>query len=363
MFDNNRKLTKTVYRTPNLLSPFFGVRPLQDKKDLICFSNVFDNDFTKYKKQNHNKNKIFFKENISSFYVCEVIGSSKKSVGIIATLPLNYLNNKILRHENTLNEKVSHYTKVFKNTKVQLNPVLLFHRNVQEINTFLANWIRKKCDFQIDLESASYKLWVIHENKTIDEICWLYNSLDLLFVADGHHRLEGLFNLTEQNMFMAFLLSDNQIILHDIHRVYPNLTQKENVQLENSMRNYFTFVDGVKKFHYYDKKNIRLCIKNNEYCLYPKENNLFFDKSHYLFELLNKIKILGMPLPFNNFPCNTFNTSFNELKSNKNYAKFFIPSIKLEHLFDMIQKGEILPPHSTWFEPKLPTGLVSFHLD
>lgn len=343
---------------PNLLNPFFGMRPIQNKKNLICFSNCFYDNILKqeYCKEN------FFKEQTPSFYVCEVREIHKRSVGIIAAMPLSFFNKKILRHEKIINEKASYYTSILKKTGIQLNPVVLFHENVHVINEFMDNWTQKTYDLQINLKNSSYNIWIIHEKNIIATICEMYSNLNFLFIGDGHHRLEGLATLANQEMFMAFLLSENQIFLHDICRVYPNLTSVENLQIKNTIKKYFTLTEN-KSSSLHNTKNIHFFANENKYYLHPVENDLIFNASHYLFEILNKIQIASSSFSFNNFPCTTLNEFYkkNTIKDN-NFAKFFIPSINFEYLYDVIKKGEILPPHSTWFEPKLPTGLISFPL-
>ena len=352
----------------SLINPFFGVQfPSLMKADDSKFIHPI-NSFS----YEPNSNEILFSSNSTelvrqefpSFYICEVIQSCKRSIGIIAALPVNFLNKRILPHENTLHTKTFQYIKDFNKSRIQFNPVLLLHKNVTEVNNLLAFQTQKKCDIQLNLLNITYKIWTIYDKTSINKISYTYNMLDFLFIADGHHRLAGLSKLKQGGRFMAFLLSEDKTFNHNICRVYQDIKEVDLI-LDILFKKYKLI--KISPFQDNYKEGIRLISENNLYLLKYKNNSQFdyyINESHYLFNILENVKPFDGAINFCNFPWDRLEVIIPDLlKKNKKTLKFLVPSIGFEYLFNIINKGEVLPPHSTWFEPKLPNNFVSFMLD
>jgi len=233
--------------------------------------------------------------------------------------------------------------------------VILIHEYKLEIDQFLKNLVSNN-PTQIILKSqdTTYEIWTIDVIKSVQKH---YDSLDKLMIADGHHRISSILDTKKHHFSSAFLISANQMNSKNIFRKYKNLNSYKLNEYLNYLQKTF-IMQEVKNIHTIKKFNYtKVFINRKWYKLITNEKNAGKNNLlNYLNDNINydesgNINFMNHPITLGHI-CEsiTFNTSSD--------LSIIIPA----HEFKEISKPSCYPPHSTWLEPKLPDGLISFAL-
>jgi uncharacterized protein (DUF1015 family) len=328
------------------------------------------------------------KEEVPAFYIYRLIKGSQAYAGIIAAASVDdYLENRILKHENTLTEKqleIAEHITFFNNLG---NPVLLTYPDDQAIDMLIDQYIlRHVPEFNfISTDQIKHNLWVVNDNADIALLESRFEAIEKLYIADGHHRSAGSASFCQQmraknpsytgeesfNFFPVCLIPFSRITIFEYHRLVKDA----------GIVNDKAFLDKVKQ--YFE------AIPSGHLPVQPlnkKELGIYFHKKAYLLKLKPEIaeKLEG---PLANLDVSIaeqylLKNIFDINDSKTDHRLSFMDGGKgIGHLQDAIDGGEfdlaitlyptsieevkkvaeenlIMPPKSTWIEPKIRTGLI-----
>lgn len=323
-------------------------------------------------------------EEAPKLYLYRLIMGEQVQTGIAATFSVeDYNNDVIMKHEKTRKEKEDDRTNHIVTTNAQTGPVFLTYRGVDVVNQ-VVDKIQKEITPVYDFTSADnikHTIWIVPEedNKVIiDEIAKVKN----LYIADGHHRAASAARAQkvkmennkehsgseEYNFFLAVLFPAEQLKILPYNRVVLDLNGL-------SKEEFFTRVEKnfyLEKGNYHqpmEKKTFSMYIDGEWYFLKPNDNvklsagvgeNL--DVSILQNYLLHPV--LGIDDPRTSkrvdFIGGIRGTAELEklVNSGKAAVAFSLFPVSVEDLMKISDAGEIMPPKSTWFEPKLRDGLL-----
>jgi uncharacterized protein (DUF1015 family) len=206
------------------INPFKGLRPAEKEASTVAITstdhlskevvtnhrknnqwsylNVFDagND-SKSKEQFElmKKNLILTKDSNNSFYIYKISTKDHKQVGIIGAAKLSAYDNLHIRgHEEIYLERAQKRLGQMDNLNAQVGPIYVIHPDNAELNEIIKKEIVSKPTYSFEaLDQCKHEMWVVNEENKILKICDLFNTINRVYIADGHHRIEALSKFSE----------------------------------------------------------------------------------------------------------------------------------------------------------------------
>ena len=355
-----------------IIKPFKAVFPNINKIDSVEeFFNKVKEDYITFNQ------KGYFHDPIDqAFFIYQICQDERKYTGIIGCLDVEgYSDGYIKKHENTISEKEDRQLQLLLHRKAAVKPVTLTYPSQSSIQTWIHTYIRKHPPthtFDLQSKQKTHHIWAIKDTISINTIQQLFQKMEKVYIADGHHRIATTsiafqkFNHHHYNCFLCALFPTSDMDILDYNRI---LKIPLDLNFIDILSHYFDMSilpkgeKPKKKFElslYYRKQWFHLTWKKE---ILPKSSSKIWLDA----ELLNKI-ILKDILQIENvrkdprisYIDGTKDIAAIEKKVNKseNSAAFCLAAVQMEELLRIADAGEILPPKSTWFEPRMVNGMV-----
>lgn len=338
-----------------------------------------------HKYQDFKKDGILVQEEKAVFYLYEIHSKNHTFTGILAGTSIDdYKNNIIKKHEDTLQYRVDLFKDYLHQTRFNTEPVLMTYQDNSELN----EWInRKKLETPLYEFSTTNKekhtLWRI-VNET--EINWLQNQFENigdLYIADGHHRSASADLLYEEdkdtgnenlNYFMSFLIADNNVKIYEFNRIIRDLNGHSKEEFIKKIAE--NFVIKSKKQELWKPKHkfeFGMYFDGEFYALRLKEEKFTFSNAleqldaQILYDtVLNPILGLGdlrTDERIEYIPGTRSITSIKDMVDSGEYeVGFMLYPIDVSEIKAIADLDLIMPPKSTYIEPKFRSGLVVYEL-
>ncbi len=335
---------------------------------------------------------VMIKDTEPKYYIYRQIMDGRAQTGIVARASIDdYLNDVIKKHEHTRPEKERDRINHFDVTNANTEPVFFAYRSQDQINEIIEEWIDKN-DSEYDFVSEDqirHQLWVVDQKGVVETLEELFEQVPNLYIADGHHRTASATKVGISrrelnpdytgeepfNYMMAVIFPHDELLIMDYNRVVKDLNgHSEKEFLEKVEENFevYGIADNVpykpEKLHQFG-----MYLDNQWYKLEAKDAVVDdqdpikrLDVSILQEYLLNPI--LGIENPRTDKRID-FVGGIRGLKElEKRVEKdmqvaFSMYPTPIEDLFAISDAGEVMPPKSTWFEPKLRSGLFVYLLD
>lgn len=400
--------------------PFKAVRPTQDKVSLVT-SRSFDEysaaelasqlDFNPFsflhvlnpayvnqqkiglekrfklvaQKYHDFKNEgILIKDVSEAFYLYEIQSKSQIFTGIIAgTSVEDYQANKIKRHEDTLQYRVELFKDYLRHTQFNTEPVLITYADNPELNNWILN---KKKSFPIyeftTTKKEKHTLWKIDDATEIDFIKEKFSEIGDLYIADGHHRsasAELLLNQNQNNKnqqlnyFMSFLISESNVRIYEYNRIIRDLNQHSKTSFLEELSKTFWIKNKEQVLWKPTKKHeFAMYLDKEFYCLTLKNTNDFVSVLESLDAQILYEKVLQPILDINDLrnderidyiPGNRSITTIKEVIDEGEFeVGFMLFPTEISEIKALADNDLIMPPKSTFIEPKFRSGLIVYEL-
>lgn len=318
---------------------------------------------------------ILIEDESPVLYIYKETYNGHSQTGIVATVPVSeYKNNRILKHELTRNEKEIDRIKHFKTCNCQTEPVFLTYRSNKILSGIISDYIDTKhpeYDFISD-DTIRHQLWIIDETDKISQIIDCFNHIDQLYIADGHHRTESVVKVCDEiNLdsvsIMSVIVPDNELSILPYNRIIYTDLDFDKKSFYNYLNEFFFYKEESNQIYPHSKHEFGLMIDNHWFRLVLKNDII---NSNRLIEnldvsIMQKIVFEGF---FNIFdPKKDTRIDFiggtpnceeiNNYVKNKNFLYITFNPISIESIMSIADNNMIMPPKSTWFEPKLRSGL------
>jgi uncharacterized protein (DUF1015 family) len=319
------------------------------------------------------------------FYLYAQTMGDHTQYGIVGCASVEeYLNNTIKKHELTRKDKEDDRTKHVKVTNAHSGPIFLTY-HAQPLLDGIINRVRAtppENDF-VAADGIRHRLWVISDDRTIQEISDAFRKVQYLYVADGHHRSAAAARVgkeiadanphhtgtEEYNFFLAVIFPHNQLRIMDYNRVVKDLNGLSEEQFKQEVKKRFEMADSDTVVHPAAKGEIGMYLNHRWYKLTIKPE---FSKNPGPVESLDVAilqkhflsPVLGIDDPRTNKRIDFVGgiRGLGELErrvdSGEMAVAFALYPTSIEELIAIADAGKIMPPKSTWFEPKLRDGMV-----
>lgn len=318
------------------------------------------------------------KQDKPMFYIYQEIMNGRPQTGIVGCASVaDYENNIIKKHENTLAAKEADRIRHIDTTNMQTGPIFLAFRSNKEIDAFLAQKTSEKpyYDF-VSEDGITHKVWLVDDDAEIESVEGFFAAMNAIYIADGHHRcasackvsakrhIEG--KVQESDFFMSVLFPENQLKIMDYNRVVRDLNGYDVATFLEELETYCHIGGSDIPVKPARKGQVGMYLDGQWFSLEFKTEYLSDDPVEGLdVSILQKYVLDGM-LDIKD-PKNDKRIDFvggirglEELERRVNSdcrVAFAMYPTDINELFDVADASRLMPPKSTWFEPKLRSGL------
>jgi uncharacterized protein (DUF1015 family) len=324
-----------------------------------------------------------FKENEANFYLYELVMNGRSQTGIVACTSIaDYIDEKIKKHEFTRHEKEIDRMNHIRTCDANTSPIFLSYRPQEEIQTIIKTWQKEHTpvyDF-VSYHEVTHRVWVIDHAATSDRLAELFTKVDALYIADGHHRTESAVKIGlekrqsgEQNpeteQFLSIIFPEDELAIWEYNRVLK--TPPPADFMERLAENYHVTNTGTKKPE--KAGDCQLYDGSAWYTLTIKPEKVPNDPVEKLDVALLQKFVLEDIFEINDIRTDKRIDFVGGIRGTEELEKlvdsgewklaFSMYPTQMTDLLDVADAKKIMPPKSTWFEPKLLSGLFLHDLE
>jgi uncharacterized protein (DUF1015 family) len=326
------------------------------------------------------------------YYLYRIQMGDHVQTGLVAVASVDdYLENRIKKHEFTRPVKEDDRTRHILTSRAQAGPVFLIHRSDPDLANTVDGILRAEpeVDFVAD-DGVRHSLWVVRAGDVIERITAAFSRFDEIYVADGHHRSAAGSRVAkmmrennpdysgaeEFNYFLAVIFPDDQVRIMAYNRVVKDLNGMSDEQFLARIRDVFTLTEVPSKAEAEPSQNYDYGMYMNGTWYRLTADVSSIDKSDPVesldIQVLTKTvldPLLGIKDPRTD-PRIDFVGGIRGLAeleklvdSGEWRVAFALNPTTVKQLLDVADADEVMPPKSTWFEPKLRSGMVVHLID
>lgn len=368
-----------------------------DKAEIDLDPSVSPYDNSVYEKASENlqrfiQEEVFIQDEVPCLYIYQLTMQGKTQSGLVVCTSIDeYTDNTIKKHERTRHEKEQDRIRHVDVCNANTGPIFLTYRTKEEVSKFIAIWQENHTpiyQFTAD-DGVEHVIWKIAEVSAISALEVLFDEVSSLYIADGHHRSAsaakvGLMrreqypNYTgeeEFNFFLSVLFPHDELSIWDYNRVVKDLNGLSEEQFLQQIAQYFYVEEvGVSSYKpnesktfgmYLDQKWYKLIVKEETFDAHDVVKRL--DVSILQDHLLSQVLQIHDPRADSRIDFVGGIRGLEELERLVNRGDykvaFALYPTSMEDLLAIADAGEVMPPKSTWFEPKLRSGLIIHSLE
>ncbi len=363
---------KNYWNYLKILNP---VGQLKESETLLAAKNHFNE---------MKKNDVIKQDDRLSFYIYQISQGEHTQLGFLALANINdFLCHKIKGHENTQAKRMNERANQMTNIETQIGPIYMSYPDDNKINELLESFTSLVPDYDFEsFDHSHHKLWCISNPKDIKMISKQLKSINSLYIADGHHRMEAM-NIISQNYkkqknncdsFMIAAFPAEQTKIYDYNRVIKDLNGLSEGDFLEKLKENFKVTISDSSFKPKSKRQFGMYHHGKWYSLefignFPDENDIL---SLLDINILNNyclIPILGIK-DINNDErirfiagCHGLTALENKVNDNDDSVAFSIFPSHIEEVMRVADNKLTMPPKSTWFDPKPLDGLVVYEFN
>ena len=337
-----------------------------------------------HKYQDFKEDGVFMEEEKPVFFLYEIKTKTQSFTGIVAGTSIDdYKNNIIKKHEDTLQYRVEYFKDYLHQTGFNTEPVLITYPD----NEVLNNWIfEKKKSVPIYNYSTTNKekhqLWKIETNEEINWITKQFENIPELYIADGHHRSASAEMLYDEdkhlgnenlNYFMSFLIAESQVKIYEFNRIIRDLNGYSKEDFLEKLSEHFIIKDKEQELWKPQSKfEFGMYLDGSFYALFYKQQSpienilenldaqILYDK---VLQPLLGIEDLRNDERIEYIPGKQSIATIKELVDEGEFeVGFMLYPSDISEIKALADNGLIMPPKSTYIEPKFRSGLMVYEL-
>lgn len=327
---------------------------------------------------------LFIEEDREAYYVYELVMGGRSQVGIGACASVDDYEKQVIRkHENTRAEKEADRIRHVDACSAQTGPIFLAYRRRDGIEKAVREAMCRPPLYDFTAEDGvTHRLWIIDEEETVGSIRREFWQVGPIYIADGHHRCASAVRVSmmrrdahpgytgqeEFNYFLAVLFPDDQLTVMDYNRVVKSLNgHSEGEFTELLSRICDVRAVGPGAYRPRHKGEIGMYLKDTWYCLAIKAERYTHDPVEDLDVAILQRDILEPLLGIADPRADDRIDFVGGIKGLEELARrvhkdaavaFAMYPTDIHELFAVSDAGRLMPPKSTWFEPKLRSGLL-----
>ena len=330
----------------------------------------------------------FQKDAQDSFYVYELTMKGRKQTGLVALASVDdYLNGVIMKHENTRVDKELDRIRHVDICNAQTGPIFLAYRKNETIKKIIVAAKQKEPIFDFTAsDGISHRGWMISSPEDVEEIQKAFSVISHIYIADGHHRAASAVKVSlkrreeakkqgcqtdqwhEYDSFLSVLFAEEELYIMDYNRVVKDLNGRSEEEFLEELSKVCEIkrMGDHREYHPAFKGNMGMYLAGNWYHLTFRQDVLSddpvdgLDVSILQNTILSPILGIGDPKMDQRIAFVGGIRGLKELEAMVDECSgvaFAMYPTSMNELFAVADAGRLMPPKSTWFEPKLRSGL------
>ena len=327
----------------------------------------------------------FTQDEVPALYIYRQITPTNTYIGIIAAASVDdYLNGKIKVHEHTLSQREEMFKKYLNVCKFNAESVLLTYKDNEDIDALFEKYVNTRSEYEFtNTREIKHDLWVVSDQKDIAALQDAFANVEHSYIADGHHRVSSSALYTQSqrekgyngdedfNYFMAFYIAESKLRIFSYNRTVSSLNDLTPEEFLLQIEKSFTLTKSKEAYHPKSLHNLSMYFGESWYSLTIKDE--FIDNENpvgcldaQLLSTLVLSPILGIhDLKTDNRVNFIEGTKGMEalqesVDSNISKVAFGFFPVSIDQLKRVADTNNIMPPKSTWIEPKIRSGLTVF---
>lgn len=330
---------------------------------------------------------ILMRDEKPCYYVYRLIMNGHSQVGLVAAASVaDYDTNRIRKHEYTRPAKEDDRVRQIEALNAQTGPVLLAYRSQSDMDAILEAATKQVplVDVTAD-DGVQHTFWKIDDEATIERISMIFDGMNAIYIADGHHRSASASRVAKSHAlsegdgnqssdyFLSVIYPHNQMKILDYNRVITDLNGLTKQQLIEKIQGAFTVTEEAEAVKPSKATEFGMYVGGQWYRLninpdlVPNDPVASLDVSLLADNIIEPVLGISDPRTDNRIDFVGGIRGLGELEKRVNSGEmaiaFSLYPTSMEALMAVADAGEVMPPKSTWFEPKLADGLVSHVLD
>lgn len=337
------------------------------------------------------EDKILLKDNEESFYIYKIEKNDFNCCGIICgTSTEDYRNSVIKKHENTIERREKLFANYLNAVKFKAEPVLMIYPDNNEVASLVAAAIKNipECHFTTP-DNVTHTLWKISEKRTLKNLQNEFAKVNSLYIADGHHRSSSsnLLSLRAKkenpghtgqepyNFIMSYLIPESEIKIFEFNRMVSDLNGHTPEEFLVKLDKFYRIKNlGNQLYRPHKKHHFSMYLNGSFYSLYLRKKvyqhsdalNKLDTQILYktILEPILKIKDLrnDKRIQYGHGKRNVLKMK-DEIDKGNFAVGFGLVPLNVEEIKAIADAGLVMPPKSTYIEPKLRSALVIYDLD
>ena len=359
-----------------------------DKPEVDLDPSIDVHDKRVYEKARENldkkiEDKEYIQDEKPCLYIYRQIMNGRPQTGLVFCASIDdYINNVIKKHEFTRADKEQDRINHVDHCNANTGPIFLTYRENKTVSEIINNWVQKKpvYDF-VSEDGISHIVWVIDDESIVSEITTLFKGVENLYIADGHHRSASAVKVgikrreekpnytgeEEFNYFLAVAFPDNDLMVMDYNRVVKDLNGLTVQELISKLQEKFVISESKEAVKPAKKHTYGMFVENKWYLLEAKDG-IFNPKDPIdsLDVAILQKNVLTSILGIEDVRTSDRIDFIGGIRGLKELEKRATSDMKIafsmfptevSDIMSVADIGEVMPPKSTWFEPKLRSGL------
>ncbi len=333
---------------------------------------------------------VFLKDKKDSLYLYQMHKGSATFTGLFCgTSVQEYRNDQIKKHEDTLQHREKLFANYLETVKFNAEPVLMTYADNKTIAAILRKKMQAEPEYLFTTrDKITHRLWTVSDSKIICEIQKAFNEIDSLYIADGHHRSASSNLLAKNaekknpkhtgkepyNYFMSYLLPESEIRIYEFNRMVKDLNGLSKEEFLIRLDEFYRIENqGVIDYKPSKKHHFSMYLEGEFYSLYLRKKVYKFTDalSRLDTQILYKTilePILGIHdlrkdkrIEYGSGKHNIIKMK-DEIDKGKFAVGFGLVPITISEIKAIADARLVMPPKSTYIEPKLRSGLAIYDL-
>ncbi|MDF2946136.1 MAG: hypothetical protein K0S51_815 [Bacillales bacterium] len=366
-----------------------------DKAEIDLPTSISPYDELVYETAKNNLNRLindgyYSKDNVNCYYIYRLTMLNRTQTGIVGTASIDdYMNNVIKKHELTRDDKLVDRIKHVDICNAQTGPIFLTYKSSEDLNKILKdNVLNNENIYSFVAEDGiKHEIWRISDSEIVENISTLFNNIDSLYIADGHHRTASAVKVglnrrnqvkeektdASYNYFLSVVFPHDELLIMDYNRLVSNVNLNDFTQFLDMLTKSFEIEKVNANFKpekkgeigmYHDKSWYKLVVKKSCYT-----NNKVQDLDVSILQRLILEPQFGIVDPKTDKRLDFvggirgIEELVTKVDSGMAELAFALYPTSIEEVMEISDEEKQMPPKSTWFEPKLRSGIFINSLD
>ena len=354
---------------------------------------AFDENFDMYSREAYIKARdlyaefkdkgIYKKDDVESYYLYELTMNGRSQIGIVGLASVDdYLNDIIKKHENTREEKEIDRINHVDTVNAQTGPIFLAYKKNDDLKKIISDNISAAPIYEfVSDDGIGHRVWKVDKayNEQIREC---FENIESLYIADGHHRAASAVKVAlkrrqnennpnaEYNYFLSVIFDERQLHILPYNRIVLDLNKKSLEEVMSLISENFDITESPVLEEIGDRGEFGMLVKDKFYILSAKKKVLDSVSGDVIKSLDVSIlqdlvlePIFGIKDPRTDerikFAGGIRGVGYlkSEIDNDRGKVAFLMYPTSMEELFAVADENKLMPPKSTWFEPKLRSGI------